>query len=96
MKIQLTQERKSDLERLQSGLEAIQELQNLAHEYGIADIFQDNGVKVFQVLILLGLRISLGREGNDAIDAEDNEYELKKLMFYLVKVSLTIIISMKK
>jgi len=31
---------KSDLERLQSGLEAIQELQDLAHEYGIADIFK--------------------------------------------------------
>jgi len=52
---------KSDLERLQSGLEAIQELQDLAHEYGIADIFQDNGGKVLQVLILLGLRISSGR-----------------------------------
>jgi len=54
--------------------------------------FQDNGGKVLQVLILLGLRISSGREGNDAIDAEDNEYELKQLMFYLVKVSLPIII----
>lgn len=48
-------------------------MQQLANEYGINDIFQDNGGKVFQVLILLGLRISPGREGNDAIDAEGND-----------------------
>lgn len=71
--INTTKERRSDLERLQTALEAIQELQNLANEYGINDVFQDNGGKVLQVLILLGLRISPGREGNDAIDAEENE-----------------------
>lgn len=87
--INTTKERKSDLERLQSGLEAIQELQNLAHEYGIADIFQDNRGKVLQVLILLGLRISSGREGNDAIDAEDNEYELKRINVLLSKSGTT-------
>lgn len=43
------------------------------------DIFQDNGGKVLQVLILLGLKILPGREGNDAIDAEGNEYELKTI-----------------
>lgn len=77
--INTTKERRSDLERLQTALEAIQELQNLANEYGINDVFQDNCGKVLQVLILLGLRISPGREGNDAIDAEDNEYELKTI-----------------
>lgn len=77
--INTTKERRSDLERLQTALTAIQELQNLANEYGINDIFQDNGGKVLQVLILLGLRISPGREGNDAIDAEENEYELKTI-----------------
>ena len=35
------------------------------------------GGKVLQVLILLGLKMSPGREGNDAIDADGNEYELK-------------------
>jgi transcriptional regulator with XRE-family HTH domain len=77
--VNTTKERRSDLERLQTALEAIQELQSLAHEYGINDVFQDNGGKVLQVLILLGLRISPGREGNDAIDAEGNEYELKTI-----------------
>lgn len=77
--INTTKERRSDLERLQTALAAIQELQSLANEYGINDVFQDNRGKVLQVLILLGLRISPGREGNDAIDAEENEYELKTI-----------------
>ncbi|MBD2084263.1 helix-turn-helix domain-containing protein [Trichocoleus sp. ST-U3] len=72
-------ERQSNLDRLQSAFEGIQEMQQLANEYGITDIFQDNGGKVLQVLILLGLRISPGREGNDATDAEGNEYELKTI-----------------
>ena len=83
--VNTTKERRSDLERLQTALEAIQELQNLANEYGINDVFQDNGGKVLQVLILLGLRISPGREGNDAIDAEKNEYELKTINKLLSK-----------
>ena len=77
--INTNKERHSDLERLQTALKAIQELQNLANEYGINDVFQDNGGKVLQVLILLGLRISPGREGNDAIDQKENEYELKTI-----------------
>ena len=83
--VNTTKERRSDLERLQTALEAIQELQSLANEYGINDVFQDNGGKVLQVLILLGLRISPGREGNDAIDAEKNEYELKTINKLLSK-----------
>lgn len=71
--------RVSDLERLESAIEGIREMQHLADEYGIHDILQDNGGKVLQVLILLGLRISPGREGNDALDAEGNEYELKTI-----------------
>lgn len=77
--VNTTKERRSDLERLQVALKAIQELQSLANEYGINDVFQDNGGKVLQVLILLGLRISPGREGNDTLDAEGNEYELKTI-----------------
>lgn len=83
--VNTTKKRRSDLERLQTALEAIQELQSLANEYGINDVFQDNGGKVLQVLILLGLRISPGREGNDAIDAEQNEYELKTINKLLSK-----------
>lgn len=77
--IKSLEQRKNDLERLQEGLENVKLLQRLANEYDISDIFQDNGGKVLQLLILLGLRQSKGREGNDAIDEDGNEYELKTL-----------------
>jgi transcriptional regulator with XRE-family HTH domain len=70
---------KSDLERMQRAFGNVQELQSLADEYGITDIFQDNGGKVLQVLIILGLKTAPGREGNDAVDEEGKEYELKTL-----------------
>ena len=73
------EQRKSDIERLQEGLEGVRSLQRLANEYDITDIFQDNGGKVLQLLILLGLKQSKGREGNDAVDEEGNEYELKTI-----------------
>jgi transcriptional regulator with XRE-family HTH domain len=78
-------EQQTDLTRLQAGLEGIYNLQRLANEYGIHDIFQDNGGKVLQVLIILGLRISPGREGNDAVDSDGNEYELKTINISLNK-----------
>lgn len=78
-------ERKTDLQRLQSAFEGIRQMQALANEYGISDILQDNGGKVLQVLILLGLKISPGREGNDAIDEDGNEYELKTINHALRK-----------
>jgi transcriptional regulator with XRE-family HTH domain len=77
------EKRRSVFERMQTAFEKVQELQKLAKEYGIADIFQDNGGKVLQVLIMLGLKISPGREGNDALDDEGNEYELKTVNYAL-------------
>lgn len=77
------EKRRSVFERMQIAFEKVQELQKLAKEYGIADIFQDNGGKVLQVLIMLGLKISPGREGNDALDDEGNEYELKTVNYAL-------------
>ena len=77
------EKRRSVFERMQNAFEKVQELQKLAKEYGIADIFQDNGGKVLQVLIMLGLKISPGREGNDALDDEGNEYELKTVNYAL-------------
>lgn len=65
------------LDRLERALLGCQEHQTLAEKYGIRDIFQDNGGKVLQSLIILGLRAVGGREGNDAFDDEGNEYELK-------------------
>jgi len=57
----------------------IQKYQDLAHRHGIDDIFQDNGGKLLQVLLITGLHNLPGREGNDAIDDEGNEYELKSV-----------------
>jgi len=73
------EQQRSDIERLNAAFKGIREAQLLADEYGINDILQDNGGKVLQVLILLGLRISPGCEGNDAVDDEGNEYELKTI-----------------
>ena len=62
---------------------AIRLYQELASKHGIRDIFQDNGGKILQVLLLLGLRCLKGREGNDAVDADGNEFELKTLNLLL-------------
>ena len=64
---------------------AIRELQELATQHGINDIFQDNGGKLLQVLILTGLRTTGKREGNDAIDDAGNEYELKSVNTLLTR-----------
>jgi len=57
----------------------VEELQALASRHGIDDIFQDNGGKLLQVLLLCGLEPLAGREGNDAVDAAGCEYELKSV-----------------
>jgi type II restriction enzyme len=64
---------------------AIQEYQKLASKYNIADIFQDNGGKYLQLLILLGLKTTGNREGNDAFDEDGNEYEIKTVNIELVR-----------
>lgn len=51
--------------------------QELASKHGIDDIFQDNGGKILQVVLTLGLSTLKGREGNDARDDDGNEFELK-------------------
>ena len=64
---------------------AIQEYQALATRHGIDDIFQDNGGKILQVLLLLGLKRIASREGNDAIDKNGAEYELKSVNIELTQ-----------
>ena len=66
-----------DAQLLKELFPAIQEYQALATEHGISDIFQDNGGKLLQLCLVLGLTALKSREGNDAIDADGNEYELK-------------------
>lgn len=58
---------------------AVREYQRLALRHGIGDIFQDNGGKTLQVLLLTGLVRLPGREGNDAKDETGREYELKSV-----------------
>lgn len=68
-----------DWEELKSLFPAVEDYQELANKHGIDDIFQDNGGKLLQVLLITGLEILPGREGNDARDADGNEYELKSV-----------------
>ena len=64
---------------------AVRRYQELATRHGIDDIFQDNGGKLLQVLLNLGLTVIPGREGNDAVDATGAEYELKSVNINLTR-----------
>lgn len=64
---------------------AVRKYQQLAAKHGIKDIFQDNGGKLLQVVLTLGLTVLPGREGNDAKDSKGNEYELKSVNIDLQK-----------
>ncbi len=64
------------IEKLWSNLQA---LSDLAHQYGIDDIFQDNGAKILQQLIYLNMQILPGREGNDCISESGTEWEMKSI-----------------
>lgn len=66
-----------DKERFDRIFPYIRECQRLAAEHGIRDIFQDNGGKLLQTLLILDLTYTGRREGNDAVDRDGNEYELK-------------------
>ena len=55
----------------------LQKLNQFGNQYGIDDIFQDNGAKVLQQLVLLNFKNLEGREGNDAIDPLGIEWEMK-------------------
>ena len=74
-----------DYERLLQIWPAVQSYQDLAAKHGIDDIFQDNGGKLLQVILLMDLKILPGREGNDAVDKEGREYELKSVNIELTR-----------
>ncbi len=77
---------KTDIEQLNELFPYIRKYQKLAEDSnGINDIFQDNGGKLLQVLLITGLKDIPGREGNDAVDSEGNEYELKSVNINLTK-----------
>ena len=64
---------------------SIRKYQELASKHGIGDIFQDNGGKLLQLVLITGLTVIPGREGNDARDEEGNEYELKSVNTLLTR-----------
>lgn len=66
-----------DAKVLRSLFPGLRLYQELAVKHGIPDIFQDNGGKILQVCLILGLTVLKAREGNDAVDENGNEYELK-------------------
>jgi hypothetical protein len=72
-----------DWTRLEKLMPAVREFQALATAHGIDDIFQDNGGKILQMLLALNLQGIPGREGNDAVDVEGREYELKSVNIWL-------------
>lgn len=74
-----------DHEELQRLFPAVREYQRLASRHGVNDIFQDNGGKILQVLLLTGLERLPGREGNDAKDESGREYELKSVNIDLTR-----------
>lgn len=63
----------------------IRKYQLLASKHGIGDIFQDNGGKLLQLLLILGLKCVGCREGNDGVDEFGNEYELKSVNTLLTR-----------
>src|SRR5258707_13744299 len=66
-----------DKELLDKLFPYIQQYQELASRHGINDIFQDNGGKLLQLVLITGLKVTGKREGNDAVDSQGKEYELK-------------------
>ena len=63
----------------------VREYQALASKHGIGDIFQDNGGKLLQLLLITGLKGAGSCEGNDARDEHGKEYELKSVKTLLMQ-----------
>lgn len=73
-----------DLAKLEELFPYILEFQKLASKHGIRDVFQDNGGKILQLILITGFKVMGSREGNDAIDSTGNEVELKTANVLLV------------
>lgn len=78
---------KEAIEKLNEIFPHIREYQKLAREAAnIEDIFQDNGGKLLQVLLVTNLQnLTDSREGNDAKDTNGLEYELKSVNIALTR-----------
>jgi len=69
----------NDMSIFEQCIPVLRRYQQLATRHGIGDIFQDNGGKLLQIILITGLTVLPGREGNDAIDANGKECELKSV-----------------
>jgi len=78
-----------DLKRLERLFPWIEKFQALATKHGIRDIFQDNGGKILQIMLVTGFKALNRREGNDALDAEGREIELKTVNILLQRTFTT-------
>ena len=76
---------RTDIDKLKTLLPIINAFHELANERGINNIFKNNGGRLAQVLHFMNLKILPGREGNDAVDEQGNEYELKSVNIKLTK-----------
>lgn len=75
----------ADIEQFNILFPFVTEFQKLAFKYHIGDIFQDNGGKLLQILLVTGLSNLKKREGNDAVDINGKEYELKSVNILLTR-----------
>lgn len=57
----------------------LETLQQVAARKGISNIFQDNGAEILQQLVYLNFAVVPGREGNDGVDANGCQWEMKSL-----------------
>ena len=72
-------EHKNRIKRINEYWKKLEELSEYAMEYGINDIFQDNEAKTLQQLIYLNFTNLDGREGNDGLDENETEWEMKSI-----------------
>ena len=67
----------TDVEQINHLFPSVRAFQQLAYKYDINDVFQDNGGKLLQLLLITGLTNMPGRIGNDARGNSGREFELK-------------------
>ena len=75
----LDKNHRENIEKIGLLWNSLKKLNDLANDFGIDDIFQDNGAKILQQLIYLNFENLPGREGNDAIDENNIEWEMKSI-----------------
>ena len=72
-------EHRALIRRFEDLWDNLHDLSTMAKEFGIDDIFQDNGAKILQQLVYLNMEFLPGREGNDCISKSGIEWEMKSI-----------------